>query len=53
MEEMTRGRFRHNAGHGRRAPFGMISIGDVVKERIDEAVAEAASLREYVASAGC
>lgn len=53
MEEMTRGRFRHMPVMDGERLSGMISIGDVVKERIDEAVAEAASLREYVASAGC
>ncbi len=32
--------------------LGVISIGDVVKRRIDDAVHEAEALREYVASAG-
>jgi CBS domain-containing protein len=30
---------------------GMISIGDVVKQRLDEIEGEAAALREYVTSA--
>ena len=30
---------------------GMISIGDVVKQRLDEIEGEAATLREYVTSA--
>ena len=52
MEKMTIGRFRHLPilDHGRVA--GIISIGDVVKRRIDDAVHEADALREYVASAG-
>jgi CBS domain-containing protein len=52
MERMTRGRFRHMPVMDGETLAGMISIGDIVKERIDEAVAEAASLREYVSSAG-
>ena len=51
MEVMTRGRFRH-------VPVlddgdqlcGMVSIGDVVKTRIDETVREAAALRDYISA---
>jgi CBS domain-containing protein len=52
MEKMTHGRFRHVPilDGGRLA--GIISIGDVVKRRIDDAVHEAEALREYVSSAG-
>ncbi len=52
MTAMTRGRVRHLPvvdDAGRLA--GMISIGDVVKARLDEIEAEAESLREYIASA--
>jgi CBS domain-containing protein len=53
MEMMTHGRFRHvpvlDAGE---EMIGIISIGDVVKTRIEETVREAASLREYIAAAG-
>jgi CBS domain-containing protein len=48
MERMTRGRFRHVpvVKDGRLA--GMISIGDVVKQRIAETEAESRSLRDYI-----
>jgi len=48
MEEMTRGRFRHLPvlREGRLA--GMISIGDVVKQRIADSEAESRSLRDYI-----
>ncbi len=48
MEEMTKGRFRHLpvVKDGRLA--GMVSIGDVVKQRIAEAEAESRSLRDYI-----
>ena len=53
MEMMTHGRFRH-------IPviddcdqlMGLVSIGDIVKTRIEETIREAASLREYIAAAG-
>jgi CBS domain-containing protein len=52
MEKMTHGRFRHlpivDQGH----LVGIISIGDVVKMRIDEAEHEAQALRDYVTQAG-
>jgi CBS domain-containing protein len=46
---MTARRVRHVPvveGNGRLC--GMISIGDVVKQRLDELQAEAAAMREYV-----
>jgi CBS domain-containing protein len=48
MESMTKGRFRHVpvVRDGRIA--GMISIGDVVKQRIAETEAESRSLRDYI-----
>ena len=48
METMTKGRFRHVpvVRDGRIA--GMISIGDVVKQRIAETEAESRSLRDYI-----
>lgn len=51
METMTRGRFRHLPvlGEGGRLS-GMVSIGDVVKIRIDETVREAATLRDYISA---
>ena len=53
MEMMTHGRFRHVPVLDENDQLsGIISIGDVVKTRIEETVREAASLREYIAAAG-
>jgi CBS domain-containing protein len=53
MEMMTHGRFRHVPvlDEGEQLS-GIISIGDVVKTRIEETVREAATLREYISAAG-
>ncbi|HUE66319.1 MAG TPA: CBS domain-containing protein [Rhizomicrobium sp.] len=52
MEVMTRGRFRHVPVLDEEMRLcGMISIGDVVKTRIAEAVSEAAALRDYISTA--
>ncbi len=51
MEMMTRGRFRHVPvldDEGRLC--GLISIGDVVKNRIAETVREAEDLRVYISA---
>ena len=49
MKLMTQGRFRHLpiVEDGRLA--GIISIGDVVKNRLAELESEATTLREYIA----
>lgn len=52
MEKMTHGRFRHLPILEDGRLVGIISIGDVVKMRIDEAEHEAQALREYVTQAG-
>ena len=53
MEMMTRGRFRHvPVLDGGDRLIGIISIGDVVKTRIEETVREAATLREYISASG-
>jgi CBS domain-containing protein len=51
MEYMTTGKFRHMpvVDQGRLA--GVISIGDVVKYRIEEVEHDADALREYIATA--
>lgn len=51
MEEMTRGRFRHLPviEDGRLA--GIVSIGDVVKHRLEEFQFETQQLREYITTA--
>lgn len=52
METMTVGRFRHLPIIENGELVGIISIGDVVKRRIDDAEHEAQALKEYVAGAG-
>jgi CBS domain-containing protein len=53
MEMMTRGRFRHvPVMDARDGLIGIVSIGDVVKSRIEETVREAATLRDYISAAG-
>ncbi|MBV9330070.1 MAG: CBS domain-containing protein [Alphaproteobacteria bacterium] len=53
MEMMTHGRFRHVPVLDETEQLiGIVSIGDVVKTRIEETVREAESLREYIAAAG-
>ena len=49
MAQMTRSRIRHVPVVQDAALCGMISIGDVVKNRLEELEAEASALREYVA----
>lgn len=50
METMTLGRFRHMPVIEDDRLVGIVSIGDVVKTRIEETVREAESLREYIAA---
>ncbi|MBV9990038.1 MAG: CBS domain-containing protein [Alphaproteobacteria bacterium] len=53
MEMMTRRRFRHvPVVDGAKQLVGIVSIGDVVKTRIEETVREAATLRDYISAAG-
>jgi len=53
MEMMTQGRFRHvPVVDARDGLVGIVSIGDVVKSRIEETVREAATLRDYISTAG-
>ncbi|WP_119678852.1 CBS domain-containing protein [Indioceanicola profundi] len=48
MERMTQGRFRHLPVVDDGKLVGFISIGDVVKLRVEEYAQEVESLREYV-----
>jgi CBS domain-containing protein len=48
---MTERRIRHLPVVDRGALAGIVSIGDVVKHRIDEVESEASSMREFIASA--
>ncbi|WP_193335180.1 CBS domain-containing protein [Devosia beringensis] len=50
MESMTRHRIRHMPVAEAGKLLGIISIGDVVKLKIEEAEREAAELRDYIAS---
>ena len=51
MEVMTRGRFRHLPVEKNGRLDGIVSIGDVVKRRIETAMREADQIREYIATA--
>lgn len=50
MEQMTRFRIRHIPIIENDELVGIVSIGDVVKRKIEEAEQEAIALREYIAS---
>lgn len=50
MEEMTSHRFRHMPVVENDRLIGIVSIGDVVKQRIALAELEASSMREYIAT---
>ena len=50
MERMTAGRFRHMPVVDDGGMVGIISIGDVVKQRISEAEREAEAMRAYIAA---
>ena len=52
MELMTRGRFRHIPVVERGKLIGIVSIGDLVKRRIEDAEREAEDMRTYIAAAG-
>ncbi len=51
MERMTRGRFRHVPVVDGDKLIGIISIGDVVKHRVEEMERESAELRDYIMTA--
>jgi len=50
MKVMTGGRFRHLPVAENGKLIGLVSIGDVVKRKIELAEEEAARLRDYIAS---
>ncbi|MEZ5811418.1 MAG: CBS domain-containing protein [Rhizobiaceae bacterium] len=50
MEIMTRGRFRHLPVEKDGRLDGIISIGDVVKRRIEDVEREAEEIRNYIAT---
>lgn len=51
MEIMTQGRFRHVPVVKDGQLAGIVSIGDVVKRRIESAVREVEQIRSYIATA--
>ncbi len=51
MTRMTRGRFRHLPVVEDGDLVGIVSIGDVVKARIEQVEHEADELRTYIATA--
>ncbi len=51
MERMTTGRFRHLPVLEGDRLAGVISIGDVVKYRLEEIEAESSALRDYILTA--
>jgi len=51
MERMTAGKFRHVPVLDQGQLIGVISIGDVVKHRVEEIEGETNALREYIATA--
>jgi len=51
MERMTAGKFRHLPVVDQGRLTGVISIGDVVKFRVEEIEHETEALREYIATA--
>jgi CBS domain-containing protein len=50
LERMTRHRFRHMPVVENGQLCGIVSIGDIVKQRISEAELEALSMRAYIAT---
>ncbi|MBX3579837.1 MAG: CBS domain-containing protein [Rhizobiaceae bacterium] len=51
MEIMTRGRFRHLPVEKDGMLYGIVSIGDVVKRRIEDVEREAEEIKQYIATA--
>jgi CBS domain-containing protein len=51
MSRMTTGRFRHMPVVEQEKLIGIVSIGDVVKSRVEEMDHEAKALRDYIQTA--
>ena len=51
MERMTNGRFRHVPVLREGQVVGIVSIGDIVKRRVEEYEAEQEALRDYIKTA--
>jgi CBS domain-containing protein len=51
MERMTAGKFRHMPVIANDKLVGLISIGDVVKQRVEEVESESEAMRDYIRTA--
>jgi CBS domain-containing protein len=51
MERMTQGKFRHLPVLDQGRLVGIVSIGDVVKHRLEEMEREQSALRDYIQTA--
>lgn len=51
MERMTKGKFRHVPVVDQDRVIGVVSIGDVVKQRLREMEDESSALRDYIQTA--
>jgi len=51
MERMTKGKFRHVPVVDQARLLGIVSIGDVVKHRLQEMERESAAMRDYILTA--
>ena len=51
MERMTAGKFRHMPVVAKGKLVGLVSIGDVVKQRVEEIEQESEALRDYIRTA--
>jgi CBS domain-containing protein len=51
MERMTAGKFRHMPVVAKGELIGLVSIGDVVKQRVEEIEGESEALRDYIRTA--
>jgi CBS domain-containing protein len=51
MERMTEGKFRHMPVVAKGELIGLVSIGDVVKQRVGEIEQESEAMRDYIRTA--
>jgi CBS domain-containing protein len=51
MERMTEGKFRHMPVLKKGRLIGLVSIGDVVKQRVEEVEQESEAMRDYIRTA--
>jgi CBS domain-containing protein len=51
MERMTAGKFRHLPVIAKDKLVGLISIGDIVKQRVEEIERESEAMRDYIRTA--